>query len=247
MDLWLLRKILAAIVLPPTGPLLVAIAGLALLGRRPRLGRALAWTGVLALVALSTGAVAHGLARLLHDYPPLALEDGRAAEAIVVLGGGIRPDALEYGGDTLGRLTLERVRYGAWVARRLGLPVLVTGGAPLGGTPEAVVMRRALEDEYAIPVRWADAEARNTHENARNAAALLRSDGVRRVVLVTHGFHMRRARAAFLAAGLEVVPAPTFVPAPGAPEPGDFLPSVPALQLSYYALHELAANALRSR
>jgi uncharacterized SAM-binding protein YcdF (DUF218 family) len=247
MDLWLLRKVLAAIVLPPAGPLLVAIAGLAVLGRRPRLGRALAWTGALALAALSTGVVAHGLARLLDDSPPVALEAARSAQAIVVLGGGVRPDALEYGGDTLGRLTLERVRYGAWLARRLGLPVLVTGGAPLGGTPEAVVMRRALEDEYSVAVRWADAAARNTHENARNAAALLQRDGVRRVVLVTHGFHMRRARAEFLAAGLEVVPAPTFVAAPGPPEAGDFLPSVPALQRSYYALHELAANALRAR
>jgi uncharacterized SAM-binding protein YcdF (DUF218 family) len=247
MDLWLLRKILAAIVLPPTGPLLLVIAGLILLRRRPRLGRALAWTGTLTLIALSTGAVAHGLAQLLNDFPPLRLEDGRTAQAIVVLGGGVRPDALEYGGDTLGRLTLERVRYGAWVAKRVGLPVLVTGGAPFGGAAEGVVMKQALEGEYGIPVRWVEAEARNTRENARNAAALLQRDGVRRVVLVAHGFDMRRARAEFVATGLEVVPAPTFVPAPGPLEPADFLPSVPALQLSYYALYELAANIVRAR
>jgi hypothetical protein len=40
---------------------------------------------------------------------------------------------LEYGGDTLGRLTLERVRYGARVAKKTGLPVLVAGGSVLVG------------------------------------------------------------------------------------------------------------------
>lgn len=245
MDFWLLRRILAAIVLPPNGPLLLLVAGLVLLGRRPKLGRALAWTGAATLVALSTGAVAHGLTLLLHDSPPLRLDEARAAQAIVVLGGGVRPNALEYGGDTLGRLSLDRVRYGAWVAKRLRLPVLVTGGSPLGDTPEGVLMRDALEGEFGIPVRWMEVRSRNTRDNAQASAALLKRDGVSRIVLVAHGFDMRRARAEFAAAGMEVIPAPTFVPAPGPLEASDFVPNVPALQLSYYALYELAANLVR--
>jgi uncharacterized SAM-binding protein YcdF (DUF218 family) len=245
MDFWLLRRILAAIVLPPNGPLLLLVAGLVLLGRRPKLGRALAWTGTATLVALSTGAVAHGLTLLLHDSPPLRLDEARAAQAIVVLGGGVRPNALEYGGDTLGRLSLDRVRYGAWVAKRLRLPVLVTGGSPLGDTPEGVLMRDALEGEFGIPVRWMEVRSRNTRDNAQASAALLKRDGVSRIVLVAHGFDMRRARAEFAAAGMEVIPAPTFVPAPGPLEASDFVPNVPALQLSYYALYELAANLVR--
>lgn len=245
MDFWLLRRILAAIVLPPNGPLLLLVAGLVLLGRRPKLGRALAWTGAATLVALSTGAVAHGLTLLLHDSPPLRLDEARAAQAIVVLGGGVRPNALEYGGDTLGRLSLDRVRYGAWVAKRLRLPVLVTGGSPLGDTPEGVLMRDALEGEFGTPVRWMEVRSRNTRDNAQASAALLKRDGVSRIVLVAHGFDMRRARAEFAAAGMEVIPAPTFVPAPGPLEASDFVPNVPALQLSYYALYELAANLVR--
>ena len=57
--------------------------------------------------------------------------DAADAEAIVILGGGTRRNAPEYGGDTLGRLTLERVRYGAQVAKLTALPVLVTGGVRL--------------------------------------------------------------------------------------------------------------------
>jgi uncharacterized SAM-binding protein YcdF (DUF218 family) len=245
MDFWVLRRILAPIVLPPTGPLLLLIAGLVLMAWRPRLGRALAWAGTGLLVALSTGAVAHGLALLLDDSPPLRYEEARAAQAIVVLGGGVRPYALEYGGDTLGRLSLDRVRYGAWVAKRLRLPVLVAGGAPRGGVPEGVLMRDALAEEFGVPVRWVEARSRNTHENAQASAALLKRDGVSRVVLVSHGFDMRRARAEFEAAGMEVIPAPTFVAAPGPLEATDFIPNVPALQLSYYALYELAANLVR--
>ena len=37
----------------------------------------------------------------------------------------------------------------------------------------------------------------------------LEAAGVRRILLVTHAMHMKRARDAFEAAGLEVVPAPT--------------------------------------
>ena len=58
MDFFLWRKALAALVLPPIGPLALAILGAALLGRRPRLGRVLLWSGLGLLVALSTWAVA---------------------------------------------------------------------------------------------------------------------------------------------------------------------------------------------
>ena len=174
----------------------------------------------------------------------MTLAQARSAQAIVILGGGVRRNALEYGGDTVGRLTLDRVRYGALVARATGLPVLVTGG--LRSTrSEADVMRETLEREFGVPVRWTEDRSRNTRENAQFSAARLEKEGVKRVVLVAHGFDMRRARAEFTAAGLEVVPAPTFVPGEGSFELTDLIPSVGALQASYYALYELLANLVR--
>jgi uncharacterized SAM-binding protein YcdF (DUF218 family) len=245
MDFSLWRKVLAALVLPPIGPLALAVAGAALLGRRPRLGRALLWSGLGLLVALSTSVVAGGLLRLVNDSPQVTLAQARSAQAIVILGGGVRPNAREYGGDTVGRLTLDRVRYGAMVARATGLPVLVTGGATHRTRAEAEVMREVLEREFGVPVRWSEDRSRNTHENAQFTAARLEKEGVKRVVLVAHGFDMRRARAEFTAAGLEVVPAPTFVPGEGSFELTDLIPSVGALQASYYALYELLANLVR--
>ena len=246
MDLFLLKKLLGALVLPPTGPLLLAIAGALMLRRWPRTGRALVWTGLTILLALSLSPVSGLLLRLANDSPAVRLEDARTAQAVVILGGGVRREAVEYGGDTLGRVTLERVRYGAKLARETGLPVLVAGGSVFGDTAtEASLMRATLEKEFNVPVRWVEDRSRNTHENAQLSAAILKRDGVKRVVLVMHGFDIRRARAEFVAAGLEVVPAPTQIPHFSIAGPLDLLPSVVALQGSYYALYELLANAVR--
>ena len=82
MDLFIAKKVLTALVLPPTGPLLVALVGLALLSRRPRWGRALAWLGVLSLFALSLPLVSHTLLRAVDQSPPLDFARTQAAQAV---------------------------------------------------------------------------------------------------------------------------------------------------------------------
>jgi uncharacterized SAM-binding protein YcdF (DUF218 family) len=163
----------------------------------------------------------------------------------VIVGGGVRRHAAEYGGDTLGHLTLERVRYGARVARASGLPVLVTGGSVFGGEPEAKLMQAALEREFDVPVRWAETRSRNTHENAVRSAEILRAEHIGRIVLVAHSFDMRRAKAEFAAQGIEAIPAPTGIPHGELDTPLDALPSMAALQGSYFALYEISANVAR--
>src|SRR5439155_11021676 len=203
MDPFRWKLLLKALVLPPAAPLLIALVGLALLDRSRRLGRLLTTVGVVLLVLVSMPAVAAFLIRFVDDSPPFDAGQAKAAQAIVILGGGTKRAAPEYGGDTMSRLTLERVRYGARVARMTGLPVMVVGGRPAPSRePEATIMRAALQDEFGVPVRWSEEQSRNTHENALMAAAILRAAGVSRVVLVGHGFDMPRARAEFAAAGL---------------------------------------------
>ncbi|WP_341648476.1 hypothetical protein [Thauera humireducens] len=99
--LFWLKKLLAALVLPPLLPLLPVIAGLLLLRRRPRLGRVLAWGGVALNLLLTLPASVGWLAKQLEDPRPLSLEASRGAQAIVVLGAGRRDYAPEYGGETL--------------------------------------------------------------------------------------------------------------------------------------------------
>src|SRR5688572_22523950 len=157
------------------------------LRNQPRLGRTVAWVGVVVLLVLSLPVVSHALLRALDPPPPLDMVRARQAQAIVILGGGVRP-APEFGGETLGRLGLERVRYGARVVRATKLPVLVSGGTVFGGTAEAPLMKRTLEEEFAVPVRWIEDRSRDTHSNARETAALLLPLGIKRIVLVAHGF-----------------------------------------------------------
>jgi uncharacterized SAM-binding protein YcdF (DUF218 family) len=247
MDVFIAKKALAALVLPPAGPLLLALAGLVLLGRYPKFGRLLAWLGVLVLFVLCLPAVSNRLLYWLDSTPPLDLSQARTEQAIVIFGGGVRRAAPEYAGDTLGRLTLERVRYGAWIARKTKLPILVSGGAVYGGTEEAVLMKRALEEEFGVKVKWVENRSRDTRTNARFTADILLPQGVKRIVFVAHSFDMPRALAELKAAGLHVTPAPTALAAasPSVDHPVEWLPSMSALHGSYYALYELLADTVR--
>jgi uncharacterized SAM-binding protein YcdF (DUF218 family) len=126
------------------------------------------------------------------------------------------------------------------------LPLLVTGGRVYGGRPEAEVMREVLEREYAVPVRWVEAESRNTHENAVLSGKLLHRDGILRILVVCHGVDTRRARRELSAAGFEVIPAPTNIPSMTVDGPIQLLPSMSALYGSYFALYELLGNVASS-
>jgi uncharacterized SAM-binding protein YcdF (DUF218 family) len=241
-DLPWLKALIKSLVLPPGGPLLLALAGLALGSRRPKLARALVAVGVVTLLALSLPVVSRILASSYSATAPFDAARASDAGAIVILGGGTRRNAPEFGGETMGRLTLERVRYGARLARQTQLPVLVAGGPVNRGKSEAVVMRDALEQEYGVKVRWLERRSLNTHENAQYAAALLRADGISSVVLVAHAFDIPRAAAEFRVAGIATIPAPTGVPGDVMDlEASDFLPSIAALEGSYYALYEMLA------
>lgn len=236
--MFLLKKILAALALPPAGPLLLAALGLLLLRRWPRAGKALAWSGLVLLWLLATPAVTRPLLATLEDIPPLDFAQARKAQAIVVLGGGSYFAAPEYGGDTINRRTLERLRYAARLQRETGLPLLVSGGAPWGGTPEARSMQATLERDFGIKVRWVEDASADTRENAQRSAPLLRQAGVKRVLLVTHAWHMRRAREAFAARQLEVIAAPTGYETSAPLIATDFLPGTGGLWAGRIALHE---------
>src|SRR5438105_6431194 len=115
LDTIWIKAVLKALFLPPTGPILLALLGLSLYRPFPRTGRAMAWGGVLLLFVLSIPVVSGALLRGLETAPPFDIAYATDARAIVIIGGGKRRHAAEYGGDALGELTLERVRYGAVV------------------------------------------------------------------------------------------------------------------------------------
>lgn len=239
MTAWLATNLVAAALLPPLSLVLLMAAGLTLHRRRPRLAMSLFLLAAVALYALSTPWVSGALLKSLEVSPPLAPGDLKGVDAIVVLGGGRRLDAAEYGQDTLKGLALERLRYGAHLHRETGLPLLVTGGKPGGGTlAEGRIMQQILQEEYRLSPRWVEDRAETTWDNARLSADLLRQDGTRRIALVTHAWHLRRAVPEFEAQDLDVVPAGIGFSSTDIDDVFDVLPTPAGLRDSTFALHE---------
>lgn len=228
-----------ALVLPPGNIIVLILVGLALGRRRRRFGATLIGLAALALLVLSLPVIADAAIRTLVRHPPLDPAAAANAGAIVILGGGVVANAPEYGDDILTTSSVARCLYGAKLHRDTGLPVLVTGGDPLGaGVSDGEAMRRFLSDRLGIAVRWTETAARNTRENAIESRRLLAPAGISRVLLVTHATHMPRAERAFRRAGFEVVPAPTGFPVVGGFQMTDLLPGAGALRRNAVVLKE---------
>jgi len=235
------KAVLRNLILPPAGPLLLAIIGALLLRRRPRLARVLLALGLGSLWLLSLPFVADAFTRLTQHYPPLDLAQATQAQAIVILGGGgLRAWAPEYGGPAADPIMLERLAYGAYVARRTGLPILVTGNGM-----EPVAMRESLLRNFGIEPRWVEDRSFDTFENARNSAQLLRAAGIHRIVLVTSATHIWRSAHEFAAVGMEVIPAPAGMLSTREIGLERYLPQIDALGRSYLATYELLGEPVR--
>jgi uncharacterized SAM-binding protein YcdF (DUF218 family) len=235
---WLITNVMAAFLLPPGSLLLLAAIGALAALRHPRLGRLLVALSLLALYRLSTSFLADELRKTLEPAPgnPLADKNG---QAIVVLGGGTYFSAPEYGADTASPITLVRLRYAAHLHRALGKPLLATGGALRGNLiAEAEQMKQALESDFRVSVRWTEPASTNTLENARLSYRLLNAEGVKRIYLVTHAWHIARAQLAFERAGFSVIPAPTGYTTRFELTTLDFLPNASALSRSRDFFHE---------
>jgi uncharacterized SAM-binding protein YcdF (DUF218 family) len=239
-----LRQVLKALLLPPGGPILLGVVGFICWPRRPRLGFLLCAAAIGSLWLLATPIVADALARAAEGYPALDPKHLTAqqarAQAIVILGGGMRRNAPEVGADAPSVHTDLRLIEGAKIARATQLPILVSGG-----TLEAAAMRRFLEEDLQVPVKWTEFKSMNTHENAVFSARLLRQQDIDRVILVTSSAHMRRAAAEFAAAGIEVTAAPAEMWTLDERGPLRYLPSMLALSRSEIALYEWVGRVVQ--
>ena len=206
-------------------------------------------------------AVGQALQRTLLSPPPaLTMEDlkqlqaaRKPSTAIVVLGGGRQDYAPEYGGPNLNELSVERLRYGLWLARETGLPVAFSGGtghAQGAGPGEAQSAATIASRDFNRPLKWVEDGSRDTRENATSTVALLQSAGVGRIVLVTHGWHQRRAVRAFeqaiaqRGAAINVVAAPMGLARNELTPLLRWLPSSSGFRATRQALHEAAGLLL---
>ena len=179
---------------------------------------------------------------LERDFRPRAMSVMGEADAIVVLGGATRGDTHM---GTLPDLNqqADRLVYAAALYKAGKAPLIVLSGGSHGeARPEAQLMRETLV-VMGVPTRdmLLEGASRDTHDNALYTAVVLNGKGVRKILLVTSAFHMRRAAALFAAQGFEVVPTATdyqrLVATPVLPR---WLPTVDDLSRTTIALREYA-------
>lgn len=254
-ELHFLKPWLTTMVLPPAGGLLVIAVGLWLMLRyRSRLGISVALLGLGSLWIVSCNVFAVWMGQhLLPAVPHITLATAGATlkqqqvQAIIVLGGGAETRSREYGKAQPNGSTIARMHYGLVLARSSGLPVGFSSGvgwaAQSTSDTEAAAVQRWMAQQGLGPVRWSESKSRDTGENAVLTAALLRKDGVERIALVTHAWHMPRAQRAFERAGLLVVPAPMGFTEPLHTEGLEWLPSADGLRHSREILRELLGLA----
>jgi uncharacterized SAM-binding protein YcdF (DUF218 family) len=182
-----------------------------------------------------------------RNLKPLAIKsdgkiDTQDAQAIVILAGGLRSEAVEYKVPEVPNWrTLERLVYGAQIARDSGLPVLVSGGTmPMRNTgSEAAAMARSMQTDFSIAVKWREEQSLDTLDNANYSAKILIAEGITRVLVVTHASHLPRAIPAFERAGMKAIAAPTSF-TPNQPQTiFTWLPSAWAGARLYDNLHEI--------
>ena len=238
---WFVTNFIAAFLLPSLSLLLAFALGILLFHRRRRFAKPLLLIVFGLLWIVSTPYFAEGALHLLEARTAALDSQRQQADAVVILGGGTYFHAPEYAGqDTVGEQTLMRLRYGAKLQRETGKPILVTGGKPLGNhLSEAQQMRAVLEQDFRVPVRWTEEASDNTFENAHHSFRMLQAQGVRRIYLVTHAWHMPRAADVFRRAGFEVVEAPTAFTTRYQTDVLALLPRAEALRDSKIFMHEV--------
>lgn len=226
------------LLLPGILLLLMVVACVLLACRFRRSGWTLLIIGIGSLAILSMPATAHYMIRTLETQSAVNPDALAKVQAIVVLSGGIRHSQPEYATDVSSGATLERLRYAAFLHNQHDLPLLVTGGAPSGSEPEGWVMKRELETVFSVPVHWVETKSINTAENAAFSREILQPAGVDTIALVTHAWHMPRAKRAFERAGFTVVAAPTVFHVESVAGIMNFIPQAAYFKIANTALHE---------
>jgi uncharacterized SAM-binding protein YcdF (DUF218 family) len=133
-----------------------------------------------------------------------AKDETRAADVIVVLGSGVRPDGRP--SSSLRARTLHAIDL---YNKGLAPALFLTGGVGRFGPSEAAVMRRlALEAGVPASALVLDETATSTQESVDNAVGAARARGWRTALLVSEPFHMLRARRMARDAALDAYASP---------------------------------------
>lgn len=161
-------------------------------------------------------------------------------DAVIVLGGGVikNPDGYELRSHTFKRF-IEAVE----LAKNFDAILIVSGGTlpGLSQESEAIVMAK-LAKEFGVPEEKVliDDKSKNTYENAKNIANLIKNRDLKRIILVTSAVHMKRAMMSFEKFKITAQPYPVDYLCDHSPLSWvDFIPTRESSHANMLGLHEL--------
>lgn len=209
--MFILKKLITAFLVPP-GIFILILLGTAWWANRRRQRPLAAFLVVVALTlwGMSTAPVSRTMLASLEKG--LNIPAVPRGDVIILLGGGINdkvPDLSGRGAPS--GASLPRVVAAARLHRRLGIPIIVSGGPVFSGrTAEAVVLGRFLADLGVPPEKiLLEDRSRDTIENALFTRVILKQHHFQTPILITSAYHMLRSVAIFRNIGIDVTPVPT--------------------------------------
>ncbi len=191
----------------------------------------IAFFGAFTLYIFSVEPVKDALYKPLEGKYPVPKEI--EGDVLVVLGGGA------YSTGILKEDSMKRLLTAFILHKKYGLPIVLSGGSPIGNLPEAEIMKQLLE-ELGVDKRKiiTDVKSRNTMENALYVKEIAQKHGFEKIVLVTSAYHMPRAVEVYKKVGIEVLPYPTDFKQDKKYTLYSLLPRATVLSDSYKALRE---------
>ena len=215
-------KVLAFAIEPLHWVLVFLVAGLLLLPRWPRLGKLLAWSGLVALLlsgwVFIPNLLIHNLESRYKPFPA-GTDIQRYVEmqryvGVVVLGGALSSSKLWTEHDQVAlNEHAERMTTAVTLTQKYPhLKVIFSGGissVPPEGQTEARRAKKFFDEMGVPPARvMYEGSSRNTYENAYYSAMMPGVDKGQPWLLLTSSFHMPRSMGVFQKIGWNVTPYP---------------------------------------
>jgi uncharacterized SAM-binding protein YcdF (DUF218 family) len=236
------RYFFKGMLLPPFIQIIAILVAWRLRKRRPKIAWGVCIFAVLSLWILGTPVAATFLSRTLERHRVLVPDQLHAidADAIVILSARQIDSAPEYGRPVSSYEMLSRVRYGAFIHRKTGLPILLSGGSLVDFERRSLAETMAYDlfESFNVDAGWLETRSKTTMENALYSYDILAAKDKTSIVLVTTAYHMMRAKWSFEQAGFDVLAAPTGLADVRPLTLLSFIPESQSLHLSRLALHE---------
>jgi uncharacterized SAM-binding protein YcdF (DUF218 family) len=242
----ILSKTLDLFLGPLTWVVLFIVAGM-FLRRRARLAIGLQVLGLAVLYVFSIEPVAGALIRSTEAGVRATYRPDVVYDAVIVLGGGLDPDATETSGRPEYNSAGDRILRGYELLREGRARNVLLSGGSLDPRPEAIVeadvLARQLQQWGIEPGRiFTERKSRNTRENALGSQKIIEQQGWKTLLLVTSAAHMPRAYGCFAALGIRPDTFVADVRSPPGKRTPSWLPRAYHLSASSDALRELAGR-----